>query len=120
MTITTENVIEYTTVIEDNIDKQNEKSNTKRQVNEHLTNNQNITHRKKQPQKIQNKTNKEPYWIDNLPPELTVENYPTLKIKKGQQKQITTAQTQPSQNITIIKEHPSPNNLELQKAKHIS
>ena len=51
--------------------QQNERSNTKRQADEHLTNNQNITQRKKQPQKIQNKTNEELYWIDNLSPELT-------------------------------------------------
>ena len=47
------------------------KKKYKRQVNKHQLNNQNISQRKKQPQKIQNKTKKEQYWIDKLPPELT-------------------------------------------------
>lgn len=99
---------------EDNIEKQNEKTNTKRQVNKHSTNNQNITQRKKQPQKIQHKTNKEQYWIDNLPPELTEKDFPTLTTnntqqnsnRKEKQPQGTTTimQKQPSQGITIIKE----------------
>ena len=82
MTITPENIIEYTSEIEDNTDKQNEKTNKKRQVNQHFINNQNITQRKNQPQKFQNNTNKELYWIDNLPPDLTEENYATLKNKE--------------------------------------
>ena len=82
MTITPENIIEYTSEIEDNTDKQNEKTNKKRQVNQHFINNQNITQRKNQPQKFQNNTNKELYWIDNLPPDLTEENYSTLKNKE--------------------------------------
>lgn len=32
---------------------------------------QNISQRKKQPQKIENKTKKEQYWVDKLPPEIT-------------------------------------------------
>ena len=106
MTITPENIIEYTSEIEDNTDKQNEKTNKKRQVNQHLINNQNITQRKNKPQKFQNNTNKELYWIDNLPPDLTVENYATLNNKEQKHSQSSNTKYQSSQNITVIKETP--------------
>ena len=78
MTITPENITEYTSEIEDNTDKQNDTTNKKRQVNQHLFNNQNITQRKTRPQQTQNKKNKNLYWIDKLPPDVTEDNYPTL------------------------------------------
>ena len=47
MTITPENIIEYTSEIEDNTDKQNEKTNKKRQVNQHFTLTIKILHKEK-------------------------------------------------------------------------
>ena len=104
MTITPENIIEYTSENEDNTDKQNEKTNKKRQVNQHFINNQNITQRKNQPQKFQNNTNKELYWIDNLPLDLTEENYTTLNDKEQKHSQPSNTKYQSSQNITVIRE----------------
>lgn len=67
---TPENVIECTTEIEDNTDKQNEKKKIQKTSKQTPTY-QNISQRKKQPQKIENKTKKEQYWVDKLPPEIT-------------------------------------------------
>ena len=107
MTITPENITEYTSEIEDNTDKQNDTTNKKRQVNQHLFNNQNITQRKTRPQQTQNKKNKNLYWIDNLPPDVTEDNYPTLN-NNNKQKQPPPSKpnTQTSQDITIIEETP--------------
>ena len=105
MTITPENITEYTSEIEDNNDKQNDTTNKKRQVNQHLFNNQNITQRKTRPQQTQNKKNKNLYWIDNLPPDVTEDNYPTLN-NNSKQKQPPPLKpnTQTSQDTTIIEE----------------
>ena len=107
ITITPESVIEYTSEIEDNSDKQNDTTNKKRQVNQHLFNNQNITQRKTRPQQTQNKKNKNLYWIDKLPPDVTEDNYPTLN-NNNKQKQPPPSKpnTQTSQDITIIEETP--------------
>ena len=67
---TPENVIECTTEIEDNTDKQNEKKKIQK-TSKQTPIYQNISQRKKQPQKIENKTKKEQYWVDKLPPEIT-------------------------------------------------
>ena len=105
MTITPENITEYTSEIEDNNDKQNDTTNKKRQVNQQLFNNQNITQRKTRPQQTQNKKNKNLYWIDNLPPDVTEDNYPTLN-NNSKQKQPPPLKpnTQTSQDTTIIEE----------------
>ena len=57
MTITPENVINYTSHIEDNTDEQNEKTNNKSKSNQNLINNPNVTQRKSRPQKNQNNNN---------------------------------------------------------------
>ena len=57
MTITPEDVINYTSHIEDNTDEQNEKTNNKSISNQNLINNPNITQRKRRPQKNQNSNN---------------------------------------------------------------
>ena len=57
----------------------NIQNNRKRQVNIHITNNRkNITQQRNQRQNKQNTNNKEEYWIDNLPPENTEQNYAIL------------------------------------------
>ena len=107
MTIIPENVINYTSDIEDNADEQNEKTNNKSKVNQNLINNQNVTQRKNRPQKNQNNKNKQLYWIDNLPPQLSQENYPPLTTNKNQKdSQPPSTNIQPSQNKTIIEETP--------------
>ena len=107
MTITPEDVINYTSHIEDNTDEQNEKTNNKSISNQNLINNPNITQRKGRPQKNQNSNNKQLYWIDNPPPQLSQENYPPLTTNKNQSdsQQINT-NIQSSQHKTIIKETP--------------
>ena len=110
----TDNQIIYNTDIEENITNQTEKiqTNTKRQVNKHLTNNANVTQRKKQ-KNTHHSNNSEQIWIDNLPPPVTEENFPQLdnttkqqkQKQKGDEKQQPTT-TQQSQNITIIQETP--------------
>ena len=57
MTITPENVINYTSHIEDNTNEQNEKTNNKSKSNQNLINNPNVTQRKSRPQKNQNNNN---------------------------------------------------------------
>ena len=107
MTITPENVINYTSDIEDNTDEQNEKANNKSKSNQNLINNSNITQRKSRPQKKQNNKNKQPYWIDNLPPQLSQENYPPLTTNKNQNdSQPSNTNIQSSQNKMIIEETP--------------
>ena len=107
MTIIPENVINYTSDIEDNTDEQNEKTNNKSKKNQNLINNQNVTQRKNRPQKNQNNKNKQLYWIDNLPPQLSQENYPPLTTNKNQKdSQPPSTNIQPSQNKTIIEETP--------------
>ena len=73
-----------------------------------MFNNQNITQRKTRPQQTQNKKNKNLYWIDNLPPDVTEDNYPTLNNNNNRQKQPPPSKpnTQTSQDITIIEETP--------------
>ena len=72
-----------------------------------MFNNQNITQRKTRPQQTQNKKNKNLYWIDKLPPDVTEDNYPTLN-NNNKQKQPPPSKpnTQTSQDITIIEETP--------------
>ena len=107
MTITTENAINYTSDIEDNTDEQNEKTNNKSKVNQHQINNQNVTQRKKRPQKNQNSKTKQLYWIDNLPRQLSQENYPPLTTNKNQKdSQSPNTNIQSSQNKIIIEETP--------------
>ena len=104
------------------LEKQNQKTptNTKRQVNQHLQNNQNnITNRRNQ--RVQKKTqNKEEYWIDNIPPELTEKHFPPINQKdtlrqndkqhnqEQQQEETTviegTPQSQIPQETTVIQE----------------
>ena len=43
MTITPENVINYTSETEEKADEQNEQTNNKSKVNQHLNNNQKVT-----------------------------------------------------------------------------
>ena len=43
MTITPENVVNYTSEIEEKADEQNEQTNNKSKVNQHLINNQKVT-----------------------------------------------------------------------------
>ena len=58
MTIIPENVLNYTSDIEDNTDEQNEKTNNKSKVNQNLINNQNVTKEKTDHKKIKTiKTN---------------------------------------------------------------
>ena len=115
MTLRMENLIEYNTPRE----KENEKqlntiqTNTKRHVNWHLPNNQNITERKKQRIHTQNTKSKEEYWVDNLLPKLTEQNFPTLTQNNNSgtdqqthDKTTNKKQVQPSQNITIVEETP--------------
>lgn len=114
MTLRMENLIEYNTPCE----KENEKqlntiqTNTKRHVNWHLPNNQNITERKKQRIQTQNRKSKEEYWVDNLLPKLTEQNFPTLTQNNNTgtdqqtQDKTTKKQDQPSQSIAIVKETP--------------
>ena len=84
MTITPEDVINYTSHIEDNTDEQNEKTNNKSISNQNLINNPNITQRKRRPQKNQNSNNKQLYWIDNPPRNYhkkTTHRLPPIKTK---------------------------------------
>ena len=84
MTITPEKVVNYTSEIEEKADEQNEQTNNKNKVNQHLINNQNVTKRKNRQQKNQNNKNKQLYWINNLPPQLSQENYTPLTTNKNQ------------------------------------
>ena len=107
MTIIPENVIDYTSDIEDSTDKQNENTNNKSKVNQNLIKNQNVTETKNRQQKNQNNKNKQLYWIDNLPPHRSQENYPPLTTNKNQKdSQPPSTNIQPSQNKTIIEETP--------------
>ena len=107
MAIIPENVINYTAEIEDNTDEQNENTVNKSKVNQNLFNNHNVTQRKNRPQKNQNNKNKQLYWIDNLPPQLSQENYPPLTTNKNQKdSEPPSTNIQPSQNKTTIEETP--------------
>ena len=107
MTINPENVINYTSDIEDNTDEQNEKTNNKSKSNQNLINNPNVTQRKSRPQKNQNNNNKQLYYIDNVPSQLSQENYPPLTTNKNQNDaQQININIQSSQNKTIIEETP--------------
>ena len=92
------------------LEKQNQKTptNTKRQVNQHLQNNQNITNRRNQ--RVQKKPqNKEEYWIDNIPPELTEKHFPPINQKDTlwqNDKQHNQEQQQQQQETTVIEETP--------------
>ena len=91
------------------LEKQNENTptNTKRQVNQHLQNNQNnITNRRNQP--VQKQTqNKEEYWIDNIPPELTEKHFPPINQKDTlRQNDKQHNQEQQQQETTVIEEKP--------------
>ena len=107
MTINPEIVINYTSDIEDNTDEQNEEINNKSKSNQNFINNPNVTKRKSRPQKNQNNNNKQLYYIDNLPPQLSQENYPPLTTNKNQNDaQQININIQSSQNKTIIEETP--------------
>ena len=112
VTITGDYQIIYNTDTKENTNNQIKKAqiHTKRQVNKHLTNNTNITQRKKQ-KNANHPPNTEQIWIDNLPPPVTEENFPQLDTTTKQQKQKEDENQQPtttqqSEIITIIQETP--------------
>ena len=76
-------------------------------MNQHQINNQNITQRKNRPQQNQNNKNKQLYWIENIPPQLSQEDYPPLTTNKNQKdSHPPNTNIQSSQNKTIIEETP--------------